>query len=64
MVSSQKNKRNKKRNFRSPLWETFLSDKAEGFPVIDLDSNGIWKNVMGGQSGGISFETRPILSPL
>ena len=26
---SQKNKRNKKRNFRSPLWETFLSVKAQ-----------------------------------
>ena len=24
----QKNKRNKKRYFRSPLWETLLSDKA------------------------------------
>ena len=27
--SSQKNKQYKKRNFRSPLWETFLSIKAE-----------------------------------
>ena len=27
--SSQKNKQNKKQNFRSPLWEIFLSVKAE-----------------------------------
>ena len=27
--SRQKHKRNKKRNFRSPLWETFLSVNAE-----------------------------------
>ena len=26
---SQKHKRNKKRNFQSPLWETFLSVRAE-----------------------------------
>ena len=27
--ASQKNKQNKKRNYRSPLWETFLSLEAE-----------------------------------
>ena len=45
----RKNKGNKKRNFRSPLWETFLSVKAEVGMFTKLstwwDPNILWKNL-------------------